>query len=184
MSRSERSADDIAAAATVSLDEVPIIDFAPFLGGDAAARRAVAGEIANACEQIGFFYLTGHGVPQAEIDAIFAAAADFFFAAAAHGFSCAAAAAAAVVVPERGRQQVPQKDPGEGSGPFPGVGGKSPGLYVRARACMNTCVCVHACVRAFVTVFWRARRRLGNAPKRMALVFSFFLRGRECSPAG
>ena len=78
MSRSERSADDVAAAATVSLEEVPIIDFAPFLGGDAAARRAVAAEIANACEQIGFFYLTGHGVAQADVDAIFAAAADFF----------------------------------------------------------------------------------------------------------
>ncbi|MCW2351686.1 isopenicillin N synthase family dioxygenase [Sphingobium sp. B12D2B] len=78
MSRSERSEDDIAAAAAVSLDEIPIVDFAPFLSGDPAGRKAVAEEIAFACENIGFFYLTGHGVPQAVIDAVFRAAADFF----------------------------------------------------------------------------------------------------------
>ncbi|MCI4589591.1 isopenicillin N synthase family oxygenase [Sphingobium sp. BYY-5] len=78
MSRSERSEDDITAAAAVSLEEIPLINFAPFLTGDARARRVVAGEIAQACEQIGFFYLTGHGVPQTVVDAILAAAADFF----------------------------------------------------------------------------------------------------------
>lgn len=78
MSRSERSDDDIAAAAAVSLAEIPVIDFAPFLTGDAAARQAVANEIAAACETIGFFYLTGHQVPQQLVDAIFATAADFF----------------------------------------------------------------------------------------------------------
>lgn len=78
MSRSERSEDDIAAAAVISLSEIPLIDFAPFLSGDAAARRAVADEIAHACEEIGFFYLTGHGVAQDVIDGVFAAAADFF----------------------------------------------------------------------------------------------------------
>ncbi|SFG00309.1 Isopenicillin N synthase [Novosphingobium sp. CF614] len=78
MSRSERSEDDIAAAAAVSLEEIPIIDFAPFLAGDKMARKAVADEIAFACENIGFFYLTGHGVPEQVVDAIFAAAADFF----------------------------------------------------------------------------------------------------------
>ncbi|WP_260928917.1 isopenicillin N synthase family dioxygenase [Novosphingobium sp. 9] len=78
MSRSERSEDDIAAAAVVSLEEVPVIDFAPFLAGDAAARQVVADEIAHACEEIGFFYLTGHGVPQDVVDAIFSTAAEFF----------------------------------------------------------------------------------------------------------
>ncbi|EIZ77888.1 Isopenicillin N synthase [Novosphingobium sp. Rr 2-17] len=78
MSRSERSEDDIAAAAAISLEQVPLIDFGPFLGGDAASRQAVADEIARACEDIGFFYLTGHGVPQPVVDAVFAAAADFF----------------------------------------------------------------------------------------------------------
>jgi len=78
MSRSERSDDDIAAAAAVSLAEIPVIDFAPFLAGDAAARQAVADEIAAACETIGFFYLTGHQVPLDLVESIFATAADFF----------------------------------------------------------------------------------------------------------
>lgn len=78
MSRSERSEDDVAAASYVPLEQIPLIDFAPFLSGDPGARRAVAAEIAAACEAIGFFYLTGHGVPQGVIDAVFAAAADFF----------------------------------------------------------------------------------------------------------
>ena len=42
MSRSERSEDDIAAAAAVSLDEIPIVDFAPFLSGDPAARNRMS----------------------------------------------------------------------------------------------------------------------------------------------
>ncbi|MEA1675970.1 isopenicillin N synthase family dioxygenase [Nitrospirillum sp. BR 11163] len=78
MSRSERSADDIAAASAISLAELPLIDFAPFLSGDAAARRRVAAEIAHACEEIGFFYLAGHGVPQATVDGIFGQADAFF----------------------------------------------------------------------------------------------------------
>ena len=78
MSRSEGSMDDIATAAPVALAEVPLIDFAPFLTGDAPRRRAVAAEIAGACEEIGFFYLSGHGVPQPLIDGLFAQGADFF----------------------------------------------------------------------------------------------------------
>lgn len=78
MSRSEQSEDDIAAAAAVSLEEVPMIDFSPFLNGSREERQAVADEIARACEEIGFFYLSGHGVPQMQIDAIFDAAATFF----------------------------------------------------------------------------------------------------------
>lgn len=106
MSRSERSEDDIAAAAAVSLEEVPVIDFAPFLTGDAAARRAVADEIAQACEQIGFFYLTGHGVPQDVVDAVFAAAAAFFA-------LPAAERAGACATPEwyRGYLPMPERQP-------------------------------------------------------------------------
>lgn len=73
-----RSADDVSAAQAITLDEVPLIDFAPFLSGDAAARQEVAEAIARACEEIGFFYLAGHGVPQAAREDVFAAAAAFF----------------------------------------------------------------------------------------------------------
>ena len=62
----------------VPLDEIPIIDFAPFLSGDAAARKAVALKIGEACRNIGFFYLTGHGVPAAMAEAVFREARRFF----------------------------------------------------------------------------------------------------------
>ncbi len=58
--------------------DVPVIDFSPFLEGTAAGRNKVAAAVREACEGIGFFYLAGHGVPQAEIDGIFAAARRFF----------------------------------------------------------------------------------------------------------
>ena len=70
--------DDRMIAADADVTAVPLIDFAPFLHGDAAARRAVADEIARACETIGFFYLAGHGVPETLRSAMFATAADFF----------------------------------------------------------------------------------------------------------
>jgi isopenicillin N synthase-like dioxygenase len=78
MSRSERSEDDKVVAARVDIEEIPVIDFAPFLAGDPEARRAVAGEIAHACRAIGFFYLKGHGVPDDRREAIFAETRRFF----------------------------------------------------------------------------------------------------------
>lgn len=57
---------------------LPVIDIAPLIDGDLAARRAVAAEIREACFGTGFFYITGHGVPQAVIDDTFAMARAFF----------------------------------------------------------------------------------------------------------
>lgn len=51
---------------------VPVIDIAPFLAGDAAAKRAVARKVAEACETIGFLYIAGHGFD----DGLVARAAD------------------------------------------------------------------------------------------------------------
>jgi isopenicillin N synthase-like dioxygenase len=70
--------DDLTIARPAAAGEIPAIDFRPFLSGDAHERRAVAGRIADACESIGFFTLTGHGVPQSVIDAIFAQSAAFY----------------------------------------------------------------------------------------------------------
>ena len=42
---------------------VPTIDIGPFLGGDAAAGRAVAGQVAETCERTGFLIISGHGFP-------------------------------------------------------------------------------------------------------------------------
>jgi isopenicillin N synthase-like dioxygenase len=57
---------------------VPVIDLTAMHSGDAAARRALADEIAQACVDLGFFYIVNHGIPSADIDAMFAAAVQFF----------------------------------------------------------------------------------------------------------
>ena len=57
---------------------VPVIDIAPFLHGDAAAKRAVARQVAEACETIGFLYIDGHGFDGALIDRAQAAARAFY----------------------------------------------------------------------------------------------------------
>jgi isopenicillin N synthase-like dioxygenase len=61
-----------------SRERVPLIDFAPFLAGDADGMRRVAREIEAACTRTGFLYLANHGVPEAKIAATFAAARWFF----------------------------------------------------------------------------------------------------------
>ena len=57
---------------------VPAIDIGPYLQGGAEDRRRVAGEIAAACEESGFFCITGHGVSADLIARTRQAAADFF----------------------------------------------------------------------------------------------------------
>lgn len=64
--------------AAVPLDAIPVIDFGPFRSGDLAQRRRVAGTIGRACEEIGFFYLRNHGVPEALVAQTFAEAKRFF----------------------------------------------------------------------------------------------------------
>jgi len=59
-------------------DHIPVIDFSDAWSPELARREAVAWEIHKACRDVGFFYLAGHGVPQALIDAQFDAARDFF----------------------------------------------------------------------------------------------------------
>ena len=58
--------------------EIPIVDVTPFRHSDEKHCRVLAAEIGRACREIGFFYLTGHGIPAARLDAVFAAAARFF----------------------------------------------------------------------------------------------------------
>lgn len=70
--------DELAPPRPMEAGEVPIIDFAPFLTGDPAAKADVAAQIGEACEQVGFFMLTGHGVTQEAIDEVFAQARRFF----------------------------------------------------------------------------------------------------------
>ncbi len=44
------------------LVRVPIIDVAPFRGGDASAKHAIAAAVGQAVNDIGFLAITGHGV--------------------------------------------------------------------------------------------------------------------------
>lgn len=72
------SEDDLLVAAEIGLSEIPLIDFGPFLHGGPAERERVAREITHACETIGFFYLTGHGIPEELRQAMFERSAQFF----------------------------------------------------------------------------------------------------------
>ncbi len=59
-------------------DTVPVIDIAGLDSADPADRQAVADRIGAACRDIGFFYITGHGVPEKLVDEARAAAEAFF----------------------------------------------------------------------------------------------------------
>ena len=69
------------AMAVRNLDEatqaIPMIDFGPAFRKESAGIDAAAVKLRYACEQVGFFYMTGHGVPQEVIDTAFAAAREF-----------------------------------------------------------------------------------------------------------
>jgi isopenicillin N synthase-like dioxygenase len=70
--------EDAIVAQSVSLDEIPIIDFLPFRHGGESGRKLVAAQIAQACTDIGFFYLTGHEVPAAVLQETFEQSKNFF----------------------------------------------------------------------------------------------------------
>ena len=58
--------------------DIPVIDFDPALEpGDPSDIEGVARQVRRASETVGFFYLAGHGVPDAVVDAAFAASREF-----------------------------------------------------------------------------------------------------------
>jgi isopenicillin N synthase-like dioxygenase len=68
-------------AGTEGSAALPVIDVRPLLGpdpGSAASRAAVAGRIQAACRERGFFYVTGHGVPDDLLDQLASASTEFF----------------------------------------------------------------------------------------------------------
>lgn len=58
-------------------DEIPIIDVSGVLAGDKAALARCAKELQHAYEDIGFWFLKGHAIPQALIDRVYAEVARF-----------------------------------------------------------------------------------------------------------
>jgi non-heme dioxygenase-like protein len=56
---------------------IPLIDVAGHLAGDAEASLRAAAELRWAFENVGFYYLAGHGVSQSLIDRTYDAATRF-----------------------------------------------------------------------------------------------------------
>jgi len=65
---------------TSQQSEIPIIDISGLVSADATqeSKKAVAAQLVQACEDIGFFVITGHGVPQSVIDNMWSNTSAFF----------------------------------------------------------------------------------------------------------
>ena len=53
-----------------SLSEIPLIDIGPYFSGSRADKKRVADEMSRACERIGFFLVSGHGVDPVLIEGV------------------------------------------------------------------------------------------------------------------
>lgn len=62
----------------MTIDSVPVIDLEPSFSGGGAGRQRVAEAIRAACEEIGFFTIVGHRVPDAAVDQLLGQAKGFF----------------------------------------------------------------------------------------------------------
>lgn len=58
--------------------QIPVIDIGPLAQGSMAEKQRVATAIGQACEVIGFFYVTHHGIDPQVIESVFGAARRFF----------------------------------------------------------------------------------------------------------
>lgn len=73
------TARSLASRATAGSAALPVVDIAPFVNGALADdQRRSAEALHAACSEVGFFYVTGHGVPDELLTGIRAAAAAFF----------------------------------------------------------------------------------------------------------
>jgi len=53
---------------TPSFKEIPVIDLSAMNSPDLSERVALAKEIRKACENVGFFYISNHGIPNTGIN--------------------------------------------------------------------------------------------------------------------
>ena len=67
-----------AASKTIEIEKIPVIDVKPLRAGTLENAHSVALEIRQAAEEIGFFYIRNHGVPESVIKKSYSAAKDFF----------------------------------------------------------------------------------------------------------
>jgi len=61
-----------------SFSTIPIIDISSSFASSLDARQAVAREINDACTRVGFFYITGHGIPADVCNDVLKLAGRFF----------------------------------------------------------------------------------------------------------
>src|SRR5262245_62565683 len=59
-------------------EEIPTLDLSPYLSGQQGGCESVAARLREITMTVGFFYLKGHGIPQALVDAVFGESRRFF----------------------------------------------------------------------------------------------------------
>jgi isopenicillin N synthase-like dioxygenase len=70
-------APSLAAIREDAPEEIPVLDLGPYLSGQPGAREKLTQHFRHALEDVGFYFIINHGIPQATIDAAFAAARQF-----------------------------------------------------------------------------------------------------------
>jgi isopenicillin N synthase-like dioxygenase len=60
------------------MSAIPVIDISTLVDGSLAHAQAVAKALGQACRDVGFFYISGHGVPPALMKRVFDTSAAFF----------------------------------------------------------------------------------------------------------
>ena len=59
-------------------DEIPLIDFGRFRNGNRQDRLDIAKQIGKACREIGFFYISNHGIGESTIENVYEQARIYF----------------------------------------------------------------------------------------------------------
>ena len=59
-------------------DSIPTLDLREYTNGDAESREAFVNKMGEALEDIGFYALTGHGIPLDDIDRAYEVSETFF----------------------------------------------------------------------------------------------------------
>lgn len=66
-----------AVAARIVENGIPVLDLGPFFAGEPGALEKVASDLQWASENVGFYYIANHGVPESLVDQTFATAKFF-----------------------------------------------------------------------------------------------------------
>ena len=72
------SETDPLSARSLDFTDIPVIDIGALRSGDAPALAKVADEIGRACREVGFLYVSNHGVPRALCERLVHASERFF----------------------------------------------------------------------------------------------------------